>query len=107
MAVHVVRIGEDAGRMALLVDGVVQSISPEDGLATGGYWAEMLPANRPPHALILGLGAGTLARPPPSTATAADPSGVRDRPRCRARRQPDRARPQPPRTAASIGGCSS
>src|ERR687888_2211481 len=62
MPVHVVRIGEEAGRTALLVDGVVQSISPEDGLATGGYWAEMLPANRPRHALILGLGGGTLAR---------------------------------------------
>jgi spermidine synthase len=48
--------------MALLVNGVVQSISPEDGLATGGYWAAMLPPDRPRHALILGLGGGTLAR---------------------------------------------
>src|SRR6266705_1740549 len=48
--------------MALLVDGVVQSISPEDGLATGGYWAAMLPATPPRRALILGLGGGTLAR---------------------------------------------
>jgi spermidine synthase len=60
--VHVVRIGEDEGRMALLVDGVVQSISPEDGLATGGYWAAMLPTAPPRRALILGLGGGTLAR---------------------------------------------
>ena len=57
-----VRIGEDGGRAALLVDGVVQSISPEDGLADGGYWAAMLPDIRPRRALILGLGGGTLAR---------------------------------------------
>jgi spermidine synthase len=58
-----VRIGEDGGRAALLVDGIVQSISPEDGLATGGYWAAMVPDDQPPRqALILGLGGGTLAR---------------------------------------------
>jgi spermidine synthase len=62
VAPHVVRIGEDSGRAALLVDGVVQSISPEDGLVTGGYWAAMLPDERPRVALILGLGGGTLAR---------------------------------------------
>jgi spermidine synthase len=57
-----VQIGEDAGRAALLVDGVVQSISLEDGLANGGYWAAMLPSLPPRRALILGLGGGTLAR---------------------------------------------
>lgn len=57
-----VRIGEDSGREALLVDGVVQSISPEDSLAEGGYWAAMVPDVRPRRALILGLGGGTLAR---------------------------------------------
>src|SRR5690242_19400179 len=57
-----IRIGEDSGRAALLVDGVVQSISPADGLATGGYWAAMVPADRPKSGLILGLGGGTLAR---------------------------------------------
>jgi spermidine synthase len=57
-----VRIGEDGGRAALLVDGIVQSISPEDGLATGGYWAAMVPDDRPRRGLILGLGGGTLAR---------------------------------------------
>jgi spermidine synthase len=57
-----VRIGEDSGRAALLVDGVVQSISPEDGLLEGGYWAAMVPDERPHTALILGLGGGTLAR---------------------------------------------
>jgi spermidine synthase len=60
--VHEVRIGEDGGRAALLVDGVVQSISPEDGLLDGGYWAAMVPDERPRSALILGLGGGTLAR---------------------------------------------
>jgi spermidine synthase len=57
-----VRIGEDGGRSALLVDGVVQSISPEDGLIGGGYWAAMVPDDPPHNALILGLGGGTLAR---------------------------------------------
>jgi spermidine synthase len=60
--VHLVRIGEDDGRTALLVDGVVQSIAPADGLATGGYWSAMLPSAPPRRALILGLGGGTLAR---------------------------------------------
>ena len=60
---HVVRIGEDGGRAALLVDGVVQSISPADGLVNGGYWAAMVPHDvRPRSALILGLGGGTIAR---------------------------------------------
>jgi spermidine synthase len=57
-----VRIGEDGGRAALLVNGIVQSISPEDGLSSGGYWAAMVPDDRPHHGLILGLGGGTLAR---------------------------------------------
>jgi spermidine synthase len=57
-----IQIAEDDGRAALLVDGVVQSISPEDGLATGGYWAAMLPPDRPSRGLVLGLGGGTLVR---------------------------------------------
>jgi spermidine synthase len=61
-SLHVVRIGDDEGRTALLVDGIVQSISPDDGLANGGYWAAMLPASPPRRGLILGLGGGTLAR---------------------------------------------
>ena len=59
---RVIRISEDDGRAVLLVDGVVQSISPEDGLADGGYWAAMLPDEPPRQVLILGLGGGTLAR---------------------------------------------
>lgn len=56
------RVGDDGGRTALLVNGVVQSISPEDGLVDGGYWGAMVPPDRPQRALILGLGGGTLAR---------------------------------------------
>jgi spermidine synthase len=41
---------------------VVQSISPEDGLVGGGYWAAMVPDDRPRNTLILGLGGGTIAR---------------------------------------------
>jgi len=59
---HEIRIGEDGGRAALLVDGVVQSISPADGIVDGGYWAAMLPSERTQRALILGLGGGTLTR---------------------------------------------
>jgi len=44
------------------VDGVVQSISPQDGLTDGGYWGAMVPVDRPHKGLILGLGGGTLAR---------------------------------------------
>lgn len=54
-----VRLGEDAGHPALLVNGVVQSIAA-DG-AADGYWASMLPSVRPGAALLLGLGAGTVA----------------------------------------------
>ena len=54
-----VRVGEDEGRRALLVDGVVQSVAVEDAEA-GGYWAAMLPDVRPRRALVLGLGGGTI-----------------------------------------------
>jgi spermidine synthase len=57
-----VRIGEDGGRAALLVNGIVQSISPEDSLVASGYWGAMVPEDRPRHGLILGLGGGTVAR---------------------------------------------
>jgi spermidine synthase len=59
---HEVRVGDDSGRAALLVNGVVQSISPADVLTDGGYWAAMLPDIRPHRGLILGLGGGTLAQ---------------------------------------------
>lgn len=56
-----IRLGEDDGRRAILVRGVVQSISPEDSFERGGYWSAMLPPVRPARALILGLGGATLA----------------------------------------------
>ena len=52
------RLGDDEGRRALLVDGVVQSVAVED--AVGGYWPILLPNVRPKQALILGLGGGTI-----------------------------------------------
>ncbi|MCC7106947.1 MAG: hypothetical protein IT307_17575 [Chloroflexi bacterium] len=55
-----VRIGEDDGRIALLVDGVVQSLDPGSPAVEQGYWSAMLPSVRPERALILGLGGGTL-----------------------------------------------
>lgn len=58
---------------ALEVGGVVQSVSVPDDLPTdateeprpgpgGGYWGLMLPRGCPRRALLLGLGAGTVAR---------------------------------------------
>jgi spermidine synthase len=55
-----VRIGEDRGRPALLVGGVVQSVAPD--FAADGYWTAMLPTHRPRRALLLGLGGGTVAQ---------------------------------------------
>lgn len=61
------------GRLTLEVGGVVQSIAvppdetaaPPSGPAVegspGGYWPAMLPAECPSHALLLGLGGGTIA----------------------------------------------
>jgi spermidine synthase len=41
------------------VDGAVQSVLADD---PDGYWAQMVPDVRPRRALLLGLGAGTVAR---------------------------------------------
>jgi spermidine synthase len=54
-----VRLGEDDGRPVLLVDGTVQSVLADD---PSGYWSRMMPDVRPGRALLLGLGAGTIAR---------------------------------------------
>ena len=53
------RVGEDEGRRALLVAGVVQSVAVDSG-DVAGYWSALLPAVRPRRALVLGLGGGTL-----------------------------------------------
>lgn len=55
-----VTLGEDRGRPALLVGGVVQSVAPQ--AAGDGYWAQMVPAHQPRRALLLGFGAGTVPR---------------------------------------------
>ncbi|HEX2171061.1 MAG TPA: hypothetical protein VHL09_01275 [Dehalococcoidia bacterium] len=39
----------------------MQSVSPEEALGRTSYWAAMIPDVRPERALILGLGAGTVA----------------------------------------------
>jgi spermidine synthase len=52
-------IGVSAGRRALLVDGVVQSVDPDS--AATGYWNAMIPVSRPSSALLLGVGGGTVA----------------------------------------------
>src|SRR5947207_4445624 len=57
-----IRIGEDEGQTALLVDGVVQSVLVSDGPLGPGYWPHMLPEVRPTRALVLGLGGGTICR---------------------------------------------
>jgi spermidine synthase len=57
-----VRAAEDEGQRALLVDGVVQSVAVDGPTFRGpGYWPAMLPDVRPRRALLLGLGAGTIA----------------------------------------------
>jgi spermidine synthase len=53
-------VSEDEGQIALLIDGVVQSVVVGDGPLGPGYWPLMLPDVRPHEALILGLGGGTL-----------------------------------------------
>ena len=54
-------LGLDDGRLALIVDGAVQSIDPPEYGPQPGYWQAMLPSVRPRNALILGLGGGTIA----------------------------------------------
>src|SRR4051794_28926969 len=49
-----VRVAEDEGQRALLVDGVVQSVAVEGPTFHGpGYWPAMLPDVRPRQALLL------------------------------------------------------
>jgi len=55
------RIMDDEGRRALVVDGVVISVAVHQSEPLSGYWAAMLPDGSPRSALLLGLGGGTLA----------------------------------------------
>jgi spermidine synthase len=58
-----VRVGTDDGQRALLVEGVVQSVAVAGPTFRGpGYWPAMVPDVRPRRALLLGLGAGTVAQ---------------------------------------------
>ncbi len=56
-----IRILDDEGRRALVVDGVIISVAVDEGEPPTGYWAAMLPDGSPRSALLLGLGGGTLA----------------------------------------------
>ena len=56
-----IRVVDDDGHPALMVDGVVVSIAIGAADAPSGYWAAMLPDGSPRSALLLGLGGGTVA----------------------------------------------
>ncbi len=56
-----IRIVDDEGQRALMVDGVILSVAVEGPEPPSGYWAAMLPEGSPRSALLLGLGGGTLA----------------------------------------------
>ncbi|MCL4532074.1 MAG: methyltransferase domain-containing protein [Actinobacteria bacterium] len=56
-----IRIVDDEGRPALMVDGAILSIALVGADPPSGYWAAMLPEGSPRSALLLGLGGGTLA----------------------------------------------
>ena len=60
MSSNNVRVRCDRGRLALVVNGVVQSIDLESADASD-YWPAMLPDAKPEQALLLGAGGGTLA----------------------------------------------
>ncbi len=55
------RIEEYEGYRVLVADGVILSAEVTDTDPPFGYWTAMLPAGAPRTALLLGLGAGTLA----------------------------------------------
>jgi spermidine synthase len=56
-----VELIDDGGRLALAIDGAVQSVAVGGGAAPSGYWPAMLPDRPPRDALLLGLGGGTIA----------------------------------------------
>ena len=55
------RIEEYEGHRVLMADGVILSVAVTDTDPPFGYWTAMLPEDVPRTALLLGLGAGTLA----------------------------------------------
>jgi spermidine synthase len=54
-------VEEYEGHRALMADGVILSVAVGETDPPFGYWAAMLPEGSPKSALLLGLGAGTLA----------------------------------------------
>lgn len=54
-------IEEYEGCRVLIQDGAILSVDVTDGNPPFGYWTAMLPVGTPQNALLLGLGAGTLA----------------------------------------------
>jgi SAM-dependent methyltransferase len=54
-------VAEYEGHRALWTDGVIFSVALAPGEEPFGYWKAMLPVAAPRSALLLGLGAGTLA----------------------------------------------
>jgi len=55
------RVEDYEGHRALMADGVILSVAVGEQDPPFGYWAAMLPEGLPRTALLLGLGAGTLA----------------------------------------------
>lgn len=55
-----VELLRDGERLALAIDGAVQSVAVTAGGTGGGYWPAMLPDRPPRESLLLGLGGGTL-----------------------------------------------
>ena len=58
---HGLAVEEYEGHRVLMQDGVILSASVTEGDPPFGYWTAMLPEGTPRTALLLGLGAGTLA----------------------------------------------
>jgi spermidine synthase len=54
-------VDEYEGYRALMADGVILSVAVGETDPPFGYWAAMMPEGSPKSALLLGLGAGTLA----------------------------------------------
>ncbi|OGB94819.1 MAG: hypothetical protein A2Z31_01585 [candidate division NC10 bacterium RBG_16_65_8] len=60
-AVRGLSIEDYGGHRVLMQDGVILSVAVTDEDPSFGYWTAMLPKGTPGSALLLGLGAGTLA----------------------------------------------
>src|SRR5512139_3202010 len=58
---HELSVENYDGHRVLIQDGAILSVAVTDGDPPFGYWAAMMPEKEPRTALLLGLGAGTLA----------------------------------------------